>query len=94
MKAAAAILATAIAFPATVSAAEIWTSEAECLQRQADLKKTEDFLTYTSVEMSRASLEKAPTEGLGGDILRNREQVTAAVKQTRDLLQKLCTSLF
>ena len=94
MRAAAAILAAAMTFPTTGWAAEIWKSEAECLQRQTDLKRTEDFVTVTSLEMSLASIDKIPQAKLGGKIVENREKLLQSVKEARAILRTICDTLY
>ncbi|MDP9590564.1 UNVERIFIED_ORG: hypothetical protein J2W19_003128 [Shinella zoogloeoides] len=78
----------------SASAAQIWSSESACMQRQLDLKKVEDLLTITGVEMARASLEEAPKAELGGKIGENRKKVAADIKEMRNLLRALCDSIF
>ena len=75
-------------------AAEIWTSEAECLQRQVQLKQVEDSLKIVSIELARASLEKMPDAKLGGRISEARDNVQAGMKQMRAALKDVCSNLY
>jgi len=88
------IALSALIFANSANAAQIWTSESACLQRQLDLKKVEDILTVSGVEMARASLEQIPNAQLGGKIGDNRKKVEADLKEMRELLRDLCDSLF
>lgn len=78
----------------SASAAEIWSSESACMQRQLDLKKVEDILTVTGVEMARASLEEIPKAQLGGKIGDNRKKIEADIKEMREVLREVCDNLF
>ena len=75
-------------------AAEIWTSEAECLQRQVQLKQIEDSLKIVSIELSRASLEKMPDAQLGGRISEAKNTVQAGMKDMRAALKDVCSNLY
>lgn len=76
------------------SAAEIWTSEAECLQRQVQLKQIEDSLKIVSIELARASLEKMPEAQIGGRISEAKNSVEAGMKEMRSALKAMCASLY
>lgn len=76
------------------SAAEIWTSEAECLQRQVQLKQIEDSLKIVSLELARASLEKVPEAQIGGRISEAKNSVEAGMKGMRSALKAMCATLY
>jgi len=86
-------LAAALAFhPA--SAANFAASESACLLRQLDLKRIEDMLTLTGVEMAQVSIEKIPKAQLGGKIGDSRKKAEAGVKELREVLREICDTLF
>lgn len=86
-------LAAVLAFhPA--SAANFATSESACLQRQLDLKKIEDMLTLTGVEMAQVSIEQIPKAQLGGKIGDSRKKAEAGVRELREALRDVCDNLF
>lgn len=76
------------------SAAEIWTSEAECLQRQVQLKQIEDSLKIVSLELARASLEKMPEAQIGGRISEAKNSVESGMKEMRSALKDVCSKLY
>jgi hypothetical protein len=76
------------------SAAEIWTSEAECLQRQVQLKQIEDSLKIVSLELARASLEKMPEAQIGGRISSAKNSVESGMKDMRSALKDVCSKLY
>ncbi len=76
------------------SAAEIWTSEAECLQRQVQLKQIEDSLKIVSLELARASLEKMPEAQIGGRISEAKNSVETGLKEMRSALKDVCSKLY
>ena len=76
------------------SAAEIWTSEAECLQRQVQLKQIEDSLKIVSLELARASLEKMPEAQIGGKISAARQSAETGVREMRAALKTVCAQLY
>ncbi|XHE14095.1 hypothetical protein PCC82_04920 [Agrobacterium deltaense] len=76
------------------SAAEIWTSEAECLQRQVQLKQIEDSLKIVSLELARASLEKMPEAQIGGRISEAKNSIESGMKEMRSALKDVCSKLY
>ena len=75
-------------------AASFARSESACLQRQLDLKKIEDVLALTAVEMAQISLDQIPKAQLGGRIGDSRKQVEAGLKQMREVLREVCDALY
>lgn len=78
----------------TAFSAEIWTSEAECLQRQVQLKQIEDSLKIVSLELARASLEKMPEAQIGGRISSAKNSVESGMKDMRAALKDVCSKLY
>lgn len=82
-----------LAVPAA-TAAGLASSESACLQRQLDLKKVEDVLKLTALEMANASLNDIPKAQLGGKIGESQKKVEADIKEMRQVLREVCDNLF
>lgn len=78
----------------TASAASLAISESACLQRQLDLKKAEDVVALTAIEMAQVSLDQIPKAQLGGKIGDSRKKAEAGIKEMREVLREVCDTLF
>lgn len=76
------------------SAAGLASSESACLQRQLDLKKVEDIVALTAIEMAQVSLDQIPKAQLGGKIGESRKNAEAGIKDMREVLREVCDTLF
>lgn len=89
-----AIAAAVVLASIATAKADISSSETECLKRQIEVKRAQDLLAQTSLELSRLSLEKFPDLKLGGEIGQNQKELSRSMSETRAILKKVCDHFF